>query len=227
MLARPQEHAVAKDKRRREIFVFQRFLTARGSGQSRLQFAPEQSVYPQGGVADAAFYVESGRVKISVVVPSGKEAVIAIRREGDFFGTRCLVGRRTGTVTALTASSLIRVTRSALIRLLREEPDFAVMFATHLVKQNMDDQENLVDYLTNPAEKRLARTLLQLARDVDGNDAHLISTPISQAVLANMIGTTRPRVSFFMNKFKRQGFIEYDRDRRLNVRGLRRFLLQT
>lgn len=216
---------MAKDKRRREIFDFQRFLTARGSGQSRLQFAPEQSVYPQGGAADAAFYVESGSVKISVVVPSGKEAVIAIRREGDFFGTRCLVGRRTGTVTALTASSLIRVTRSALIHLLREEPDFAVMFATHLVQQNMDDQENLVDQLTNPAEKRLARTLLQLANDLDGEESRPISTPINQAILANMIGTTRPRISHFMNRFKRRGFIEYSRDGHLSVRsGLRKFL---
>lgn len=157
---------------------------------------------------------------------SGKEAVVAIRGPGEFFGTRCLVDRRTGMAAALTACSLIRVTTSALIRLLREEPNFAVMFATYLVKQSIRDQENLVDHLTNPAEKRLARTLLQLANYVDSGDPRSISTPINQGMLANMIGTTRPRVSFFMNKFRRQGLIEYTRDGGLTVRdGLRRYLL--
>jgi CRP/FNR family transcriptional regulator, cyclic AMP receptor protein len=114
--------------------------------------------------------------------------------------------------------SVVRVTTSALIRLLREEPDFAVTFATYLVGQSIQDQENLVDHLTNRAEKRLARALLQLAGHVEGADPLPISTPLSQAILANTIGTTRSRVNFFMNNFKRQGFIEYDRDGRVNVR---------
>jgi CRP/FNR family transcriptional regulator, cyclic AMP receptor protein len=161
------------------------------------------------------------------VTPSGKEAVIAIRGPGELFGTRCLVARRTGTTSTLTACSLIRVTKPALIRLLREEPGFAVMFATYLVGQSIQDQENLVDNLTNPAEKRLARALLQLADSTGGPGPHPISTPINQAVLANMVGTTRSRVNFFMNKFKRQNLIEYDRHGRLSVHGsLRRAVLE-
>jgi CRP/FNR family transcriptional regulator, cyclic AMP receptor protein len=109
--------------------------------------------------------------------------------------------------------------------LLRENSDFSVMFATYLVRQSIKDQETLVHYLTNPAEKRLARVLLQLAGSAEGSDLQIIATPINQAMLANMIGTTRPRVSFFMNKFKRQGYIEYDRDGHMGVRAaLRRFL---
>jgi len=174
----------------------------------------------QGDPADAAYYVESGRVKISTVTPTGKEAVIAIRGPGQFFGTRCLVGGRMGTATALIACSLVRVSTSALIRLLREEPDFAVMFATYLARQSIDDQESIVDHLINPAEKRLARTLLQLADSAgdDRNDRRSISVTINQAVLANMVGTTRSRINFFMNRFKRQGYIEYDRNGSLSVR---------
>jgi CRP/FNR family transcriptional regulator, cyclic AMP receptor protein len=218
---------LVKEKRRKEAVELGKVLTGRGAGQSFVSFAPDQVIYAQGDPADAMFYVQSGRVKISVVTPSGKEAVIAIRGPGEFFGSRCLVARRTGTLTALTACSLIRVTKAALIRLLREEPDFAVMFATYLVGQSIQDQENLVDHLTNPAEKRLARALLELAKDPDGEGSHPISTPINQAVLANMVGTTRSRINFFMNKFKRQGLIEYDRQGRVSVRNsLRRAILE-
>jgi CRP-like cAMP-binding protein/DNA-binding CsgD family transcriptional regulator len=223
-----RERPMASDQRRKGLFDPTTVLTGHGSGQSRKRYAPLQVIYVQDDAADACFYVESGWVKISTVAPNGKEAVIAIRREGEFFGTRCLVAKRTASTTALTACSLVRTTRSALIRLLRDEPDFAVMFATYLVGQSIDDQENLVDHLTNPAEKRLARALLQLAGHVEGADPRPISTPINQGILANMIGTTRSRVNFFMNRFKRQGFIEYSRDGQLRVRGtLRRFLLKT
>jgi CRP-like cAMP-binding protein len=154
---------MAKEKRSKNLFTLEKILTGHGVGQSREQFAPAQIIYTQGGTSNAMFYVEKGRVKIATVSPNGKEAVVAIRREGDFFGTRCLVAKRMATATALTACSLVRVTTSALVRLLREEPDFAVMFATYLVGQSINDQESLVDHLTNPAEKRLARALLQLA----------------------------------------------------------------
>ncbi len=218
---------MAKDKRKQTNFDPKNLVTGRGAGQSRVTFAPNQVIYSQGDSGDAAYYIESGWIKISAVSPSGKEAVIAIRGEGEFFGTRCLVARRTGTTTTLTACTVIRVTTSALIRLLREEPDFAVMFAKVLVCQSIHDQENLVDHLTNPAEKRLARALLQLANSEGGGDPRPITTPINQGILANMIGTTRPRVSFFMNKFKRDGLIEYRRDGGLRVReGLRKFLLE-
>jgi CRP/FNR family transcriptional regulator, cyclic AMP receptor protein len=206
---------MARDKRRKAPFDV---LTGSGPGQSRERFAPPQVIYTQGSTSDAAFYVESGWIKIGIVSPSGKEAVVAIRGPGELFGTRCLVARRTATTTALTPCSLIRVTTAALTRLIREEPDFAVSFAIYLVHQSIDDHENLVDHLTNPAEKRLARALLLLANRGSGSDSRTIPTPINQGILANMIGTTRPRVSFFMNKFKKQGFIEYDRQGRVNVR---------
>lgn len=221
-----RDDTVAKVEQRPEESDLGTFLAGQGAGRSRVKLAPGQTAYPQGGDADAMFYIESGWIKISVVVPSGKEAVIAIRGDGEFFGTRCLIGRRTGSAIALTACSLVRIPRPTLIRLLREEPDFAVMFVTHLVQQSIQDQENLVDHLTNPAEKRLARALLRLADGVDGAVPRSITTRINQALLAAMIGTTRPRVSFFMNKFKRQGLIEYNRDGSLTVRaGLRGFLL--
>jgi len=230
MLPRAQKHAVAEDEQRRGTLDPRKVLTGRGAGQSRVTLAPGQIVYAQGAAAEAAYYIKSGWVNISSVVPSGKEAVVSIRREGDFFGIRSLITKlRTASATTLTDCSLVRVTRSALIRILREEPGFGEMFTIYLLRQSLRDQSNLVDHLTNPAEKRLARTLLRLADGVDGDDhPHPISAPLHQAVLASMIGTTRPRVSFFMNKFKRRGFIEYDREGHLVVRraGLRRLLQQ-
>jgi len=218
---------LARDKRKKSGFDLLKLLARRNVGQSRISFGPNQQVYAQGDAPDGAFYVEKGQVKIGVVSASGKEAVVGIRREGQFFGTRCLIGRRTGSATTLTPCSLIRLPTPAVLRLLREEPDFAVMFATYLVHQSINDQESLVDHLTNPAEKRLARTLLQLANATEGEEPYLISTPVNQAVLANMIGTTRSRVSFFMNKFKRQGLIAYDRSGHLSVRSsLRTALLE-
>ena len=219
---------MASEQPKWNLSDLRRLLTGGSAGHSRERFAPAQVIYAQGDPGNAAFFVESGRVIITTVTPSGKEAVVGIRREDEFFGTRCLVGRRAGGATALTASTLVRVPVTTLRRLLREQPDFAVMFATFLVSQSISDQENLVDHLTNSAEKRLARTLLQLA-DRDASDAsngfHAVSTPINQAVLAKMIGTTRPRVSFFMNKFKRQGLIDYSRTGDLKVsKGLRRLL---
>jgi CRP/FNR family transcriptional regulator, cyclic AMP receptor protein len=219
---------MAKNERtKKDTFDLTTVITGHGAGQSRVRLAPAQIVYAQGGSADAAFYVESGWVKVTSVSANGKEAVVAIRSAGEFFGTRCLVGRRLGTTVALTACSLIRISTAALTRLLRDEPDFAVMFARYLVRQSIKDQENLVDQLTNPADKRLARILLRLVGDAEGDDPRPISAPINQAILANMIGTTRPRVSHFMNRFKRQGLIEYSRDSNVRVHsGLRRFLLE-
>lgn len=218
---------VSPKKGHSEAFDAQKLLTGRKAGQSRLQVGAGETIYAQGDPADAMFYVETGWVKITHIGPNGKEAIVAIRQGGDFFGSRCLVARRAGAAVALTPCSLIRVTTSALIRLLREEPAFAVMFTTYLVQQAIGDQESLVDHLTNPAEKRLARTLLQLAAGGGDRDPQPIPAPISQAVLASMIGTTRPRINFFMNKFKRLGFIDYDRDRQIGVRASLRTLIET
>jgi CRP-like cAMP-binding protein len=209
---------MAKEKRAKDASAVEKVLTGHGTGQSRERYASFHNIYAQGDAADACFYIESGRVNISSVSPDGKEAVVAIRREGEFFGTRCLVGQRMGSAMALTDCSVIRVTTSALTQLLREEPDFAVAFAIHLVRQSIGDQENLVDHLTNPAEKRLARVLLQLAQDRSGDGSHAIPASLSQILLANMVGTTRSRINYFMNNFKRQGFIDYDRQGRVKVR---------
>ena len=217
---------MAPDKQGRGSFDPASVLNGHGPGQSRLQCAPGLTVYAQGDSADAAFCVEHGIVKISVIVASGKEVVVGIRRAGEFFGTRCLVGRRTGTASTLTESSLIRIGASALIQMLREVPDLAVMFATYLVRQSVEDQANLVDQLTNSAERRLARTLLTLADFARGGEAVEIPARINQTLLAEMIGATRSRVNFFMNKFKRDGLIEYNRVGDINVRrALQRVLL--
>lgn len=166
---------MTKDRRATDEFDLRTVLTGRGTGQSRLQLPPEHVIYAQGDVADALFYVESGWVKMSAVVPSGKEPVIALRRADEFFGVRSMVaGRRQATATALTDCSVVRVTKSALNQLLRAQPDFAVTFAAALVRRSIFDQESLIDHLTNSAEKRLARTLLQLANEVRGDNAHFI-----------------------------------------------------
>jgi CRP/FNR family transcriptional regulator, cyclic AMP receptor protein len=199
-------------------FDFRTALTGGDNGESILSFPSGHLIYNQTDPADAAFYVESGHVKIAVVTPSGKEAVVAIRRPGEFFGTRVLIGKRAGFAAALTTCSLIRVATPALIRLLRGNPDFAVAFATHLVGLSVRDQSNIVDYLTNSAEKRLARLLLQLADCADEDEGPTpISAPLNQSILANMVGTTRSRVSYFMNDFRRRGLIEYDRQGRVRV----------
>lgn len=210
--------AVAKHGPGTGPFDFRTTLTGREDGESVLSFPSGHLIYSQGDPADAAFYVESGHVKIAAASPSGKEAVVAIRRPGEFFGTRCLVRKRVGFASALTACSLIRLSLPALVRLLRSNPDFAVAFATHLVDQSVRDQSSIVDYLTNSAEKRLAGILLQLAdcaEDAEGPSP--ISTPVNQSFLANMVGTTRSRVSYFMNDFRRRGLIEYDRQGRIRV----------
>jgi len=204
---------MARENRSRLAFDPGRFFTGRRAGQSHVQRAAEQIIYAQDAADDAIFYIEKGWVKISVVSPGGKEAVLAIRGAGTFFGTRSLIERhRRGTAaTALSDCSLLRIGRTAAIQLLRTEPDFAEMFTTYLVRQALRDQASLTDQLTDTSERRLARALLRLAGDSGSQQSQFISTPIKQADLASMIGTTRSRVSHFMNKFRRQGLIGYNR----------------
>jgi CRP/FNR family transcriptional regulator, cyclic AMP receptor protein len=166
----------------------------------------------QGDRADALFYIETGRVKVTLVTARGKEAVVSLREEGEFVGSRALVAQQRGfTATALTECSLVRVMAPAVIQLLREEPDFAEMFVTYLVRQSVRDQQNLAGQLTDSSEQRLARALLRLSTNGGGQKPRPIAPRVSQADLASMIGTTRSRVSSFMNKFRKQGFIEYNR----------------
>jgi CRP/FNR family transcriptional regulator, cyclic AMP receptor protein len=207
---------MAKAKRGKKRFDPGSVLTGRGPGQARGRFPPGDAVYTQGDAADSVFFVESGWVKMATLAAGGKEAVVALRGPGEFCGSRSLLGvPRSSTATALTDCTVVQVTTRALIRLLREMPDFAEMYTTYLVRQGMHDQQNVVDHLTHSAEQRLARMLLRLADNGLGESS--IPTKISQALFAQMVGTTRPRVSFFMSRFRRQGFIEYGRDGRVRV----------
>jgi CRP/FNR family cyclic AMP-dependent transcriptional regulator len=207
---------LAKPRRRRNVFDPRVVLTGRGHGQVRKRFPAGQVIYSQGDPPDAAFFVESGSIKVSTVVRNGREAVLALPGPGDFFGVRCLLGApRTATATALTDSSLVRITAAALFRMVREVPDFAEMFAMFLVQRCADDQERLISHLTHSAEQRPAYTLLRLASS--SREDRALPIPISQSLFAKMIGTTRSRVSFFMNRFKRKGFIEYGHDGRIRV----------
>jgi CRP/FNR family transcriptional regulator, cyclic AMP receptor protein len=205
---------LARARRRRNVFDPRVVLTGRGHGQVRKRFQAGQVIYSQGDPPEAAFFLESGSIKVSTVVRNGREAVLALPGPGDFFGVRCLLGTpHTATATALTDSSV--VTTAALCRMVREVPDFAEMFATFLVQRCADDQERLISHLTHSAEQRLAYTLLRLASS--NREDHALPIPISQSLFAKMIGTTRSRVSFFMNRFKRKGFIEYGHDGRIRV----------
>jgi CRP/FNR family transcriptional regulator, cyclic AMP receptor protein len=169
-------------------------------------------VFKQGEPADAVFYIQKGKVKLVVVSEQGKEAVVAILGAGDFFGEGCLIGQplRLATATAITESSIMPVAKSAMVRVLHEEPSFAEIFLFHMLTRNSRIEADLVDQLFNSSEKRLARTLLLLANVGKDGTPQPITTKISQEMLADMIGTTRSRVNLFMNKFRKLGFIEYN-----------------
>lgn len=210
---------MATDKQERRGFDPRSVLTGHGPGQMRCWFRLGDSVYEQGDPGDAIFFVENGWIKMTSVSGDGREAVLALRGPGEFLGSRCLLDlSRASTATALTDCSVVRVTKPMLTSLLRNVPDFAEMFATYLVRQSVEDQELLVDQLTNSAERRLARALLRLAVSGSGGDAAPIPARINQTLLAEMVGTTRSRVNFFMNKFKRERLIEYNRVGDINVR---------
>jgi CRP/FNR family transcriptional regulator, cyclic AMP receptor protein len=189
-----------------------RFLTGSEPGQSRLRLAPNDVLWSQGDVDDGLYYVESGQLKVAVVSPNGREAIITLHGEGAFFGMRSLVKPRRGaTVTALTACSLLRISAAATLRMVREEPDFAEMLVRNLVLRAMRIDDAVLAQLTKTSEQRLARILLELANLRGNSDRGMIVAPVNQAMLAEMIGTTRSRVSYFMNKFRRAGFIQYNR----------------
>jgi CRP-like cAMP-binding protein len=190
----------------------QTFLAKVGHGKTTLQASKEQLIFSQGDAADAVFYVQAGRVKLTVLSQQGKEAVVGILEQGSFFGEGCLVGQRAcmATATALDASTIVRIEKAAMIRVLHEEPTFAELFMAYLLSRNVRIQADLVDHLFNSAEKRLARILLLLAHYGKEGKPEPVIPKISQDTLADMIGTTRSRVSFFLNKFRKLGFIQYN-----------------
>jgi CRP/FNR family cyclic AMP-dependent transcriptional regulator len=188
------------------------FLAKVGEGRTIAEYPKDQMVFSQGDPANAVFYIQNGKVKLTVVSNAGKEAVIAILGPGDFLGEGCLTAQpiRMATATAISDCSIVRLERTAMIRVLHEEPAFSEMFLAYVLSRNMRIEEDLVDQLFNSSEKRLARVLLLLANFGKQGKPEPLIAKISQETLAEMIGTTRSRVSFFMNKFRKMGFIEYN-----------------
>lgn len=188
------------------------FLATVSRGRTVSSYRKDAVIYRQAGSADAVFYIQTGKIKISVDSMQGKEAVIAILGQGEFFGEGCLIGqsKRLATARAMVASEVMRVEKAEMIRVLHAEPAFGELFTAHLLTRNSRVEEDLVDQLFNSSEKRLARTLLILANFGKEGGPQPITTPISQETLAGIIGTTRPRVSHFMNKFRKLGFISYN-----------------
>ena len=187
-------------------------LATAGRGRTKLDYRSEGVVFSQGDAADSIFYVLQGKIKIVVTSKQGKEAVVAVLGEGDFFGEGCLIGQplRLATAASMTDAAVMRVEKAEMLRLLHAEPDFAEVFTVHLLTRNSRVEADLADHLFNSSEKRLARALLLLANFGKEGRPEPIIAKITQEMLAEMIGTTRPRVSFFMNKFRKLGFIAYN-----------------
>jgi CRP-like cAMP-binding protein len=188
------------------------FLAVVGEGKAILKFDRNQIVFAQGDVADTVFYIQKGKIKVLVVSERGKEAVVGILEPGQFFGEGCLNGHplRISTTMTLEECLITSITKEAMLTTLRSEPKFAEIFMAYLLSRNSRIEEDLIDQLFNSSERRLARLLLLLANFGKEGSPQPIATHISQETLAEMIGTTRPRVSFFMNKFRRLGLISYN-----------------
>jgi CRP-like cAMP-binding protein len=188
------------------------FLAKINGGRSVADYRKGQIVYTQGEPADSVFYIQSGKVRKTVVSEQGKEAVVALLGTGDFFGEGCLTGEplRLATVSAMTECVIVRIAKADITRVIHKEPAFAELFIAHLLSRNSRVEEDLVDQLFNSSEKRLARVLLLLANFGKEGRPEPIIAKISQETLAEMIGTTRSRVSHFMNKFRELGLIDYN-----------------
>lgn len=188
------------------------FLAKVGEGKTIRQYRKDDIVYAQGDMADTIFYLQKGRIKVVVISEQGKEAVVGILEAGQFFGEGCMNGHslRISTTTAMEDCLVTTITKEAMKRVLHDQPKFSEMFMAYLLTRNSRIEEDLIDQLFNSSEKRLARLLLLLANFGKEGSPQLISPNISQETLAEMIGTTRSRVSFFMNKFRKLGFISYN-----------------
>ncbi|MGA8491493.1 MAG: Crp/Fnr family transcriptional regulator [Terriglobales bacterium] len=187
------------------------FLETLGVGKSILSFEKKQTIYAQGDPADAVLYLQKGKVRLTVVSAAGKEATVGILGVGQFFGEGCLAGQtlRMGSVTAMVDCSLLRIDRKTMMDALQEEHAFSGVFMTYLLARNIRYEEDLVDQLFNSSEKRLARILLLCAHFGKEGVSETVVPKISQETLAEMVGTTRSRVSFFMNRFRKMGFVHY------------------
>ena len=198
--------------KRKAPFNVKRFLSQIGQGKTLLACRKKQILFSQGDVADSVFYIQAGRVKLSVVSQRGKEAVIALMDAGSFFVEGCLAGKlvRLTSATVVDESTIVRIDKQVMIHVLEHEPTFSSMFLEYILARNLRIQEDLVDQLFNSSEKRLARILLLLAHFGKEGKPEPVIAKVSQEMLAEMIGTTRSRVNFFMNKFRKLGFLEYN-----------------
>jgi CRP/FNR family transcriptional regulator, cyclic AMP receptor protein len=201
---------VAAAKKRR-AFNPQTFLSTINGGRKTLSLSKNQMVFSQGDSSDSVFYIQKGRVRLSVVSKKGKEATIGVLNEGDFFGEGCLAGQplRMCSATAMTDCTLMRIDKKSMMEVLHREHAFSDMFVAYLLTRNIRYEEDLVDQLFNSSEKRLARILLLLAHFGKDGKPEVAIPKISQESLAEMVGTTRGRVNFFMNRFRKLGFIDY------------------
>ena len=199
-------------KRGKASFDPKAFLAKIGEGKTIATYRKDQIVFSQGEIADAVFYIQKGKIKLSVVSEQGKEAVVAILAPGQFFGEGCLNGHllRIATTTAIEDCVITRLDKAVMVTTIHNEPDFSELFMAYLLDRNSRIEEDLIDQLFNSSEKCLARLLLLLANFGREGRPQPIAGKISQETLAEMIGTTRSRVSFFMNKFRKLGFIEYN-----------------
>lgn len=208
-------------------FDLQGFLNGFLNGKSRREYLTGESIFSQGDPANAVFYIQSGKVNLTVVSASGKEAVIAHLQATSFFGEASLAGEpyRISSASTLQSSSIVRIEKTAMLDLLRREPEFAEHFRTHLLTRNIRMQADLIDHLFNSSEKRLARLLMMMANFGQESKPIPVIAKISQETLAEMIGTTRSRVSFFLNRFRDLGYIDYNSDGMLINRSLVKVVL--
>jgi CRP-like cAMP-binding protein len=202
----------AAEVNKRRQFDPRAFLATIGAGRKVLQFLAKQTIFVQGDTADAVFYLQTGKAKLTVISKTGKEATIGILGEGNFFGEGSLAGQsmRMGSAIAMTDCTVLRIDKKTMMEALHREHEFSDMFVAYLLARNIRYEEDLVDQLFNSSEKRLARILLLLAHFGKEGKPETVIPKISQEVLAQMIGTTRSRVSYFMNRFRKLGFIHYN-----------------
>ena len=204
--------------KRNVSFDAQAFLESAGIAKKIVEYRRADAIFTQGDPCDHVLYIQTGTVKLSVLSKGGREAVVAMLGPGEFFGEGCLAGQpvRVGSATATTDSSVLLIDKNQMVRLLHKQHALSDRFIAHMLARNIRIEEDLIDQLFNSSEKRLARTLLLLARYGKHDKPVRAVPPVSQETLAEMVGTTRSRVNFFMNKFKKLGFIEYNGDIKIN-----------
>jgi CRP/FNR family cyclic AMP-dependent transcriptional regulator len=218
-LAANNKKSSGKNSSAKKIFSAQNFLESAGVARKVAEFQKKQTIFSQGDVCRDVLYIQKGGVRLSVVNETGKEAVVAVLGPGDFFGEGCLAGQpiRIGTATAIAPTTALVIEKKEMIRVLHDEHEFSDRFITYMLSRNIRIEEDLIDQLFNSSEKRLARTLLLLARYGKQDKPQRVLPKVSQETLAEMVGTTRSRVNFFMNKFRKLGFIKYNGGLQINT----------